>query len=99
LFHESKKPREERTDYAWLHCLQADSLPVLRKKLKTPSVKQRLREIEAKWPNLAKKVKGIRERVYEGRSMFFIPASHFAESLYAILVPFGRRVGCNATSP
>jgi hypothetical protein len=63
LFYENKKPREERTDYAWLHRLEADSLPVLRKKLKKLSVKQRLREIQTKWPNLAKKVKGIRERV------------------------------------
>jgi hypothetical protein len=63
LFHESRKPREERTDYAWLRRLQVDSLPVLRKKLETRSVKQRLREIEANWPNLAKNVKGIGERV------------------------------------
>src|SRR2546422_678002 len=62
LFYENKKPREERTDYAWLHRLESDSLPVLRKKLKEPSVKQRLREIQTKWPNLADKVKGIRER-------------------------------------
>lgn len=63
LDHENKKPREERTDYAWLHRLEKESLGVLRTKTKEPAAKKRLHDVEARWPNLAEKVRAIRARV------------------------------------
>jgi hypothetical protein len=53
----------ENRDYMWLYRLEQEPLAVLRAKLKLPTRRHRLAKIESDWPDLADRIKKLRQRV------------------------------------
>jgi hypothetical protein len=54
---------KENKDYMWLYRRETERRAVVRSKLKSPKNEQRLTRIEKDWPDLAGRVKKLRQRV------------------------------------